>query len=91
MNTHNKENKMFDEKDREQRVAEVTGALRFMEKRLGRNPSVEDIAEQSNLAVATTLKYLKEATEQGLIIKRDGKYMSLEVARAYVGERGKKE
>lgn len=65
---------------------EAKGALSHLEKALGRTPSVAEIAEQMNCSVATALKYLDRAEIQGLIIKRDGKFMTKKVAEAYKKE-----
>lgn len=65
-------------------MEEIIGALIHLERRFGRSPSVEEIAEQANCAPATALKYLREAVGAKRIVQSDkGKYMSLEVARAY--------
>lgn len=67
----------------ENKAIEAIGALRYLELRYGRTPSVADIAEQMNVAPATALKYLDEAVKINLITKRDGKFMSHKVAEAF--------
>lgn len=62
---------------------EVVGALKYLEARYGKSPSVADIAEHCDCAPATALKYLNEAADEGLIVKSNGKFMTIEVARAY--------
>ena len=62
---------------------QVMGALTYLERRFGRTPSVEDIAEKANCSSATALKYLDKAVSAGLIAKRDGKFMTLSVSRAF--------
>lgn len=64
-------------------VHQVVGALRFLEGKHGSSPSVEDVAEQAGCSPATALKYLRRAVNQNLIAQRNGKYMSLAVARAF--------
>jgi DNA-binding IclR family transcriptional regulator len=64
-------------------VYEAIGALRFLEKKFGRTPSVAEIAEQCNTSTSTALNYLDQAVENGFIVKRDGKFLSHTVANAY--------
>lgn len=64
-------------------ISQVVGALVYLEKKLGTIPSVKDIAEQAGLSNGTTHKYLKEAEEQGLIVQREGRFMSLRIAQAF--------
>jgi DNA-binding IclR family transcriptional regulator len=69
--------------NREQSIRKVVTALVNLEKRLGRSPSVMEIAKESGYANGTTYNYLKEAESQGLIVQRDGKFMTHGVAEAY--------
>ena len=62
---------------------EVTRALRELEDEKGRTPSVQEVADHLKVSSATAWIYLKEAAYKGLIVQRDGKFMSLEIARAY--------
>lgn len=64
-------------------TAEVVGALKYLEARYGKSPSVADIAEHCDCSPATALKYLDRAADEGLIVKRDGKFMTRAVADAY--------
>jgi DNA-binding IclR family transcriptional regulator len=73
--------------DKEQSIREVVGALAFLEKKFKRSPSVKEISEQSGFANGTTYNYLREAVSQGLIVQNDGKFMTLELAKAF--EKGK--
>ncbi len=67
----------------EDKVHEVVGALAFLEKKFGYSPSVKDIAEQADFSIGTTHGLLKKALDEGLIDQRDGKFMTLSVAKAF--------
>ena len=67
----------------EEKIAEVVGALKYLETRHGRTPSVKEVAEYVEWSTATALKWLDEAVRQGEIVKRDGKFMTRGVAEAY--------
>jgi len=69
-------------------VKQIVGSLKTLETELGFSPSVKEIAEQAGCSSITARAYLQRAVGEGLIVQRDGRYMSLEVARAF--ERGGK-
>ena len=68
-------------------VAEIVSALKFLERVNGSSPSVAEVAEVAKVSSATAHKYLKQAAKDGLIVQRDGKFLTLEVAKAF--EKGK--
>jgi Fic family protein len=69
-------------------VEQMIGALVFLEGSLGRTPSVDEIAEQANCSPPTARAYLQRAVGEKRIVQRDGKYMSIKIARAF-DEQGK--
>jgi DNA-binding transcriptional regulator YhcF (GntR family) len=69
--------------DPEDTKADIVNTLKQLEARFGSSPSVKDVADEALVSPATAHKYLKQAVEEGLIAQRDGKFMSLEVARAF--------
>lgn len=69
--------------DSESMVDQVIGALVFLEGDLGRIPSVDEIAEQVGCSAPTARAYLQRAVGEQRIVQRDGKYMSLKIARAF--------
>jgi hypothetical protein len=62
---------------------EIVNTLKKLEGRLGSSPSIAEVAQEADVSPATAHKYLKRATKDGLIVQRDGKFMSLEVAQAF--------
>jgi hypothetical protein len=65
----------------------IVGAVVHLEKRFpGVNPSVKEIAEQAGLSNGTAWNHLKAAVGKGLLIQREGKFMSLAFARAVDGQ-----
>jgi DNA-binding IclR family transcriptional regulator len=64
-------------------IDEVVEALKELERLYGKSPSVADIAQQAMVSPATAHKYLRLAAENGMIVQRDGKFMTKEVARAF--------
>ena len=64
-------------------VMNAVKALKDLEGQLGRTPSVREIADKAGCSDLTVQKYLQYAVGARLIEQRDGKYMSLEIARAY--------
>lgn len=62
---------------------EVVEALKYLEAKYGKSPSVAEIAEYCECSSATAWKYLNEAEKDGTIVKSGGKFMTPEVARAY--------
>ncbi len=70
-------------------VNQIVGALVYLEGKFGKTPSTKEIAQEADCSEATAIKYLQRAKEQGLIIQRDGKYMSHQVARAFDAQKGK--
>lgn len=62
---------------------DVTNALRKLETSYGRSPSVQEVADSLEVSSATVWRYLQEAVDKGLVVKRDGRYMTLDVAKAY--------
>lgn len=69
--------------DRDEAINDVVKALTKLEKQLKRPPSVKDISEEAGHPNGTTYNYLITALQRGLIAQNDGKFMSLEVAKAY--------
>lgn len=69
--------------DREKAITEVVGALSSLEKELGGSPSVSDIAERTGFSQGATYIYLREAVAAGMIAQRQGRFMTLAVARAF--------
>jgi DNA-binding IclR family transcriptional regulator len=69
--------------DPEDTKADIVNALKQLEARFGSSPSVKDVADEALVSPATAHKYLKQAVEEGLLVQRDGKFMSLEVAKAF--------
>jgi DNA-binding IclR family transcriptional regulator len=62
----------------------VIDALKYLEGKLQSSPSVAEIGKRAGVSAATAHKYLKQASQNGLIVQAEnGKYMSLEVAEAY--------
>jgi Fic family protein len=62
---------------------EVVEALKYLEAKNGKSPSVAEIAEYCECSAATAWKYLNEAEDEGLIVKSGGKFMTHAVAEAY--------
>lgn len=67
-------------------IHEVVGALKYLEMKYGRTPSVQEVADYIEVSSATVWRYLKQAAEQKIITERDGKYMTNSVAEAYKQE-----
>lgn len=68
------------EKMDKERAAE---ALSILEERYGRTPSVKEVADYCKVSPATALRYLDEAVDAELLVKRDGKFLTQAVAEAY--------
>lgn len=65
-------------------VNKIVGALKYLEGKFGRSPSVREIAEEADCSEATALKYLQRAVGEGIIVQAEnGKYMTLVVAQAF--------
>lgn len=69
--------------NREKQIMEVVGALANLERELGSSPSVADVAERSGYSNGTVHSYLREAAARGDIAQRQGRFMTLSVARAF--------
>jgi DNA-binding IclR family transcriptional regulator len=77
------------EDGRERAITETVGALAILEKELGGSPSVAEIAERTGYSNGAVHSYLREASAKGLIVQRRGRFMTLEVARAFDRKGGK--
>lgn len=65
-------------------IEQAVDALKRLENNLGSSPSVAEVAEDMGVSSATAWTYLNKAAKEGKIYKSDdGKFMTLEVARAY--------
>jgi DNA-binding IclR family transcriptional regulator len=71
------------EDGRDKAVLESVGALAALEKELGGSPTVAEVAERTGYSNGAVHSYLREAAAKGLIVQRRGRFMTLEVARAF--------
>jgi DNA-binding IclR family transcriptional regulator len=77
------------EEGREKAITETVGALSVLEKELGGSPTIAEVAERTGYSNGSVHSYLREAAAKGLIVQRRGRFMSLEIARAYDRKGGK--
>lgn len=64
------------------KTEKVVKSLSDLERKNGRSPSIQEVADYMEVSTATIHKHLKRAKEANLIDQRGGQFMTLEMARA---------